>query len=446
MCGLVGLFSSKNKPVGQQVINLYKKQKHRGKQGYGYVSIDKDWQLIGVERSKDEETIVRKLNKDKGSIIMFHHRFPTSTENTIGTTHPMFVSNDELEFDYYVSHNGVITNKVSLKDKHEELGYEYTTEFVERTIAVHSNGREELLSLKSGQFNDSESLAIELARYLEDKSDIVGTYGTVAFWIVKIEKGTNNVVSIFFGHNHGRELGFTRGKKYFGFSSETGKELEHMKIFSYDKGDSQLYEQELVMTDDSKPRPVVPPRTTSLPATSSYNVMGEQERENMRQAYSKLENKYYTFSQAKATDVPVTAFNTVIIDSIMYYVPKKYAPYASSLRAPQQNKIGFSNDKDDEEDYTDGREKAMRRLEELASKYAQLKTKSDKLDANYAGGFLTEVELDNKQTEIEANLDAIEEEISTLGLPEEEVDEIMDLCQELEDYNGSYYSYELERR
>jgi len=43
-------------------------------------------------------------------MIIAHHRYPTSTKNLINQTHPIQVSNELLEHDYLVIHNGVITN------------------------------------------------------------------------------------------------------------------------------------------------------------------------------------------------------------------------------------------------------------------------------------------------------------------------------------------------
>ena len=175
MCGLVTVLSKKNKPAGQYAFELYQKQATRGKDGYGYLAIQ-DGHIVNVARAKTETVIRSMLMKEKADFIMFHHRLPTSTDNTIGTTHPMFVSHKELEFDYYFAHNGVITNAIYLKGKHDKLGYKYLTEHKIIEVAEYTHGHDpEYLSTPVTKFNDSETLAIELARYIEGKSDTIET-------------------------------------------------------------------------------------------------------------------------------------------------------------------------------------------------------------------------------------------------------------------------------
>ena len=423
MCGLVGVWSKKNKPVAQQVFDLYKKQSKRGMQGYGYMAISAEGKLVSVKRSKTESEIKSVLLKEKSPVILFHHRFPTSTDNTVGTTHPMSVSNDELEFDWYVSHNGKVANTNSLKIKHELLKYEYLTEFTEELVATHKNGRKEVLSTKGKRHNDSESLAIELARYLEDKSGTVGTTGPIAFWAVQLKKGTDEVVSIYYGRNHGRDLTVIGSKKYAGIASEGGSEVTPMKIYSYELGNPQLYEQEFSVEES---RPIVTPAYQG-------RVMTEYERNRMRSAYDNLQNKHYKYSEMIDTGTAPSAFELILIDSICYYVPKKYASFTQGRQPLQhQHTIGFRGA--DDEQTEEEKDSALRALEDLCQRHAEIDTKKTNLEESCAQGFMAQPTYVRLTSQMEQEQSALEDAMSALGIEQEEVEVMMDMCAEAEDY------------
>ena len=72
MCGLTAIWSKKGTPVGQQVFEQYTKQKHRGKEGYGYLSISKDWVLQGEYRSLGEDKIKQHLMKQQARVCVLN--------------------------------------------------------------------------------------------------------------------------------------------------------------------------------------------------------------------------------------------------------------------------------------------------------------------------------------------------------------------------------------
>ena len=160
MCGLIGVFSKRNKRAGQVAFELYTKQKGRGQKGYGYIAL-KNGKIVSIKRATDEDGIKSTLMKEDADAILFHHRLPTSTDNTLGTTHPIHVSHKSLDSDYYIAHNGIIHNSHDLKIKHNELGFVYTTEHVMKNVAEYRNGMIEHIDSTVSKFNDSEALAIE---------------------------------------------------------------------------------------------------------------------------------------------------------------------------------------------------------------------------------------------------------------------------------------------
>lgn len=231
MCGIVAGFSKKGKPLGKSVMKRYEAQEQRGSQGFGYTAYYKDGigGKVSVGRSTDEKGIREAIMKEHSSMINFHHRYPTSTPNLLEATHPIYVSHDELDYDYFVVHNGVIRNSDELRKKHEELGYIYNT-IIEVETMTHftskRNGNKSYQSLsKIEKFNDSESLAIEVARCLDGMTRTIDTVGTCAMVAWQINKETGKLKSISYGHNAGNPLTITDNKDHFFLTSIGGTNL-----------------------------------------------------------------------------------------------------------------------------------------------------------------------------------------------------------------------------
>lgn len=417
MCGLISVLSKRGKPAGQYAFELYKKQASRGKDGYGYIAIH-DNQIVSLERSKDEETIRTKLMRERAEMILFHHRFPTSTDNTVGTTHPMYVSNDELEYDYYFAHNGVITNASELKAQHNNLGYNYITEHKIMEVAEYAHGLDpEVIGTPKIKFNDSESLAIELARYIEGKTEQIETVGAAAFWGVSVVKGTNQVHRVYYGKNKGRDLSFFKNKKWFGVTSITGDDLEDMKLFTLDLATRNIENSDLAI-DEAKPV------TQTTMGYSAYH-------NSVHNSYEILENKLYTPEEARRTGYAMTFFTATWNNGIMYYVPSKFAdvrsPAAYSHSLPELPTPS-----------TDA--KAKERLEELAGEYARYANRRDVLEENFVNGIVDREDYHVDIREIEMKISALEESMSNLGIDQSTVDETVELAIQLYDYDPSYYT------
>ncbi len=215
MCGIVwGRSLLPNKPVNNRIWQLYKEQSSRGKEGFGFVTFNSEG--IKVCRDEHEDGIKTKLLKENASEVLFHHRYPTSTPNLKDATHPIKVSHKDFDFDYYVVHNGVITNDKMLKDKHEKLGFVYTTTIIEKLITV--THEEETV-----YFNDSECLAIEIALHIEDRQEFSSAYGSASAIILQVNKKTQKPIALYYGRNGGNPLKAHRTKKMLTISSEHPK-------------------------------------------------------------------------------------------------------------------------------------------------------------------------------------------------------------------------------
>ena len=195
MCGLIGMFNfvitnkktkkkTKIEPVNKEVIEQLQDQISRGKEGFGILMINKKNE-VEITRATEISKALLDLYMTESSMIMMHHRNPTSSENKISQTHPISVSDGSLKYDYYIIHNGIISNADELRERHEKIGFIYNT------IRTDKYNREE--------FNDSESLAIETAIYIEKQTKEISTEGSAAFIAIQVDKKTKKATNIFFG-------------------------------------------------------------------------------------------------------------------------------------------------------------------------------------------------------------------------------------------------------
>lgn len=246
MCGIIGHIGRNGGEHAQEfIMNQYEDQQSRGGKGFGVISADKH--NVTIRRSTGETKALIDVARTCDPVIIFHHRFPTSTENTRDQTHPMEVSHSELKYDYLIVHNGVISNSHELFKRHtEELGYAYRTYQHENT-SKSTYG----YAYHYSKFNDSESLAIEIARFLEKKEETINTRGSAAFMGLKLKKGTKRAVSVFWGSNGGNPLDFMETKDGLLLASELGAdafmtdknefyELSFKDLFDPKKADKPL--------------------------------------------------------------------------------------------------------------------------------------------------------------------------------------------------------------
>ena len=234
MCGIVWAKSLRGHNINDLLWQRYKSQSHRGKEGYGFLTLDS---IVSEYRSKYESEIKQAIDSKKSSEILFHHRYPTSTPNIVEATHPILVSHKSHKYDYYIVHNGVISNCDELKPIHNELGFTYTTEILEQWHTSKT-------LYESLQFNDSESLAIELARYFEGKCNTIATVGSVAFIAIKVSKKSKKPICLYYGTNGGNPLKIKHNRKHIIISSEgEGVSVPVNTIFCYKYSTNEITKQ-----------------------------------------------------------------------------------------------------------------------------------------------------------------------------------------------------------
>ena len=231
MCGLVG-WLSKNQSVSTErvknyVVDQYEDQQSRGTKGYGLLEIKEDG-YIDVKRATTEAKMLLDAYMSKVRHLLLHHRSPTSTENFIDQTHPIEVEHDELKHLWYVMHNGCIHNANELKKKHEALGYVYLTE-----------NKVQYTNYVGSKFNDSESLAIELARFIEEvgeegKPPVMNTRGGFAFIAVAANK-KGKIQKVYLGTNGygGLNLADNGQGYYFASEEKTGESIPKDTIIQF---------------------------------------------------------------------------------------------------------------------------------------------------------------------------------------------------------------------
>ena len=225
MCGII-MKVNHNKEASREVLNQFQDQRHRGTNGFGALSIDKDG-IINVDRATSEIVAMIDLRMNTSNAILFHHRIPTSSTNRIAQTHPMHIESGSFNYDYYFMHNGMVRNCETLFDTHvKDEGITYSTF--------------EKLGDKT-QFNDSESLGIEIAKFIEGQSTEIKAYGSAAFFIVQAEKVSHKVVKIFFGHNDSNPLNMYKKDGEIMVSSEgKGDPIETDILYSFDPSTKKM--------------------------------------------------------------------------------------------------------------------------------------------------------------------------------------------------------------
>lgn len=217
MCGIVYSHSMNGESVKQQVWEQYEKQKSRGTEGFGV--FDGKFTVKAAMEKRIKRWFTKADNNP--SVVLFHHRFPTSTVNVKRAAHPFNTGDYFGNVKYVLVHNGVIRNPDKLKEAHEKLGITYQS------------------VLHDGSYNDSESLLWDMALTLEGKQDSLDAYGGIAFICLRLVD--NQLDKLYFGRNTGRPLNLHRTKDNIMLSSEgDGKETELDTLYTYNYSTNYL--------------------------------------------------------------------------------------------------------------------------------------------------------------------------------------------------------------
>lgn len=237
MCGILLLQSFDHSPVNNALLNMYDAQKTRGMQGFGLFDASKGH----LVKATKEDKILKWLTRFDSDMILFHHRWPTSTENVRRAAHP-FSTKQFFKHQYILVHNGVIRNAKELKEEHEKRGIHYQS------------------VLDNGKFNDSEALLWDFALVMEGKKRHLTAKGDMAFICLKVEK--NETTRVYFGRNHGRPLCLERDGGGFMLSSENPLApcIEVQTLFTWNPKVKRLTHRDFMMPEAFTPYAASPPR------------------------------------------------------------------------------------------------------------------------------------------------------------------------------------------
>lgn len=233
MCGIVYTRRTDGKPARKSVLKQYRRQEDRGNEGFGYVAIDDTRTITDYKRTQTEEGARKALATTSAPHILFHHRFPTSTINVPESAHPIVIQHAELKYTYYVTHNGVIQNPAELHAEHIANGYKYSTEV--KSLYQTANG---VMYHGEANYNDSEALAIEIARTIEGLQSTVRATGTIAYIVLQTLAG--KVIATYYGTNGGNPLTMRAGKTGITIASEGGSPIVDNIAYRLDAETSEI--------------------------------------------------------------------------------------------------------------------------------------------------------------------------------------------------------------
>lgn len=286
MCGIIAGFTVTNKKntklskTSKHIVQLYEDQHGRGQSGFGLIHWDPNKE-VKVDRATEPVKFLLDMYMCNAKFMIAHHRAPTSTGNYMDQTHPMKVSMKELEFDYQLVHNGIIANARELKEVHfKRYGYEYNTAYKEAA----TNGYQ-----PAEKFNDSESLAVEIALLIEGKSEkketgldkklnipVIEISGSAAFIVVQIDKNTGKSKYTFVGRNLNSPLTMHKDANRILFASENLEtEVPAFTLFRIDTDTLEMttVTQFLQIPYGKDPIKSIVPITTAIPP---HNPVGQQ--------------------------------------------------------------------------------------------------------------------------------------------------------------------------
>lgn len=222
MCGIVYMEDFLGRPVNRGILKQYEAQKQRGTEGFGLF----DGKMMNIVKATREKKIKRWLKRYQSNLIMFHHRYPTSTANVKRAAHPFSTGEYFGDTTYVLVHNGVIRNAEDLFCDHQELGIQYKT------------------LLEDLSFNDSEALLWDFALYIEGKQKQPKALGDMAFICLKLVGDT--LERMYFYSNGGRPLNMLKSTEGLMLSSEgEGDRIKWNTLYNWNYKLKRLYTRSL---------------------------------------------------------------------------------------------------------------------------------------------------------------------------------------------------------
>lgn len=230
MCGIVYSQSFDGKPVNKTIMARYLKQRNRGHSGFGFYLPNQN-RLTHNPREGRIMSLLRRSNE--ATEILYHHRMPTSTANVRNACHP-FSTKDYFRNNYVLVHNGVLWNEHELKEEHNKIGIDYVSEQA------------------SGEFNDSEALTYDVARYIEGDVKYISAEGSIAFICVQNDK-KGHKRALYFGRNSGNPLVMKRTRWSLTLSSEgDGEMIDPDTLYRFDYKTHKLTRRPILIPERSK--------------------------------------------------------------------------------------------------------------------------------------------------------------------------------------------------
>lgn len=232
------------------MLDQFDKQKHRGRLGFGLY--DRDYGHI--VKSPKERKALSWLARYPSSEIMFHHRYPTSTENTKSAAHPFSTRKFFKGVNYILVHNGQVSNAWELKKAHDELGIVYSS--------LQADGR----------YNDSEALLWDVSLYLQGKQDEMKAKGTIAFICMALYTDKTKDTLYFARNTNPLNMFFNKKKGLFLSSEGKGAPILAHKLYSFKYLNKHMEYKELLIPTNYVPTPPAKePYKYSLPNHADYS-------------------------------------------------------------------------------------------------------------------------------------------------------------------------------
>lgn len=230
MCGIVCEINKKEK-VGANILNQYISQQRRGTLGFGLIALG---EKATIKKTTTEHEIIESLFKFDCPAIIFHHRQPTSTDNTVESAHPFSVTvGDKI---YHTIHNGIIYD-------HEELYEKMKTRHQFESVSVGENW---VTKKPKIEVNDSEVLAVDLAEVISGQKKSMEATGWLAF-ITLVTDLELKPLEFYFGCNDAPLLMIHDQDKLWLASEGAGTQIKSDTLYSYSLKNHTITQKPLIM-------------------------------------------------------------------------------------------------------------------------------------------------------------------------------------------------------
>lgn len=222
MCGIITSISKQPSHDNvDKVKRQFDLQRGRGTNGFGFVAIQDG--VVRYARTETEHDIMQLLDElIEPTLIIFHHRIPTCNYNTVKANHPiMIMSKKNLENKYFIVHNGSIQNTDTLRTEHEKEGFKYHTD-----VSFVYGDETKVYN----QHTDTESLGIEMAKFIERKSSRIKARGGAAIFMLQMSR--ENVPIAFYAFRENNPINFSRNQNnIFMASTAPGLDMEEKMLY-----------------------------------------------------------------------------------------------------------------------------------------------------------------------------------------------------------------------